>query len=86
MRFHFWQRVKIKIFLLSGPLSESSPAARSTLGTRVQHMSGLPPKRDYESLCLAPLWGVLNHAAAATCKAVFDFLGRRLWIFFCSKR
>lgn len=44
-RFHFWQRVKIKNVLLSGPLSESSPAAWSTPGTRAQHMSDLPLKR-----------------------------------------
>lgn len=82
MRFHFWQRVKIKNFLYSGPLSGSRLVAQSTLGTRAQHMSDLPLKRGYESLCLVPLWGVLNRAAPPTCKAAFGVLGGRLWISF----
>lgn len=59
----------------------SQNPARSTLGTRVRHMSGSPPKRGCESICLAPLRGVLNHAASPTCKAVFDFLGGRYGYF-----
>lgn len=75
------RRVKIKIFLLGGP---SQNPARSTLGTRVQHMSGCASKEAVGQSYSSAL-GSLNHAASPTCKAVFDFLGGEVMDIFCSK-